>query len=386
MFNLNNNSLSSNYNERVTWAFSSSGWLYIYFLGVVKCLKQLKLTECVYAVGSSGGAAASSTIFLDVDEQKLLNYVFECVEKARSSIKYAFCLREYMKGACSGFLHEGAHERLIGNIEFSVTKLAWLQNLRIKYFKDNKEAEQAILSSTCLVPLAGLPIWMDGVGYVMDGVFSDVNLVKAWLLGDCLFELNEGKNSITVCPFYCSRADIKPSKYIPIWWALYPPQVTQMQKLFDLGFYDALNYLSNPNNLMHQILIKQDKIPDLQVLRQQAKQRVSKQSSFEQDSRSPKFPLNLLIDLCWLCILMELIVMLLVSGGLAIFASAVPKTIDPRGQYVRFTNYLQSLISIQVLAKAIPAVGSYFQFPKEAQIGEQLHSLSVLYRFLYFFL
>lgn len=32
------------------------------------------------------------------------------------------------------------------------------------------------------------------------------------------------KNLVVVCPFYSSRADIRPSKYVPMWWAFYPPQ------------------------------------------------------------------------------------------------------------------------------------------------------------------
>lgn len=33
------------------WTFSSSGWLFVYFFGVIKALRDLKLNECVPAVG-----------------------------------------------------------------------------------------------------------------------------------------------------------------------------------------------------------------------------------------------------------------------------------------------------------------------------------------------
>eukprot|EP01023_Acetabularia_acetabulum_P010506 TRINITY_DN1477_c0_g2_i1.p1 TRINITY_DN1477_c0_g2~~TRINITY_DN1477_c0_g2_i1.p1 ORF type:complete len:386 (+),score=53.86 TRINITY_DN1477_c0_g2_i1:201-1358(+) len=372
--------------DKITWAFSSSGWLYIYFLGVVKCLKTLKLQKNIYAVGSSGGAAASSTIFLDVNEKKLLNYVFDCVEEARSSFRNVFRIRKYMVGACAGFLHEGASGRLQGNVEISVTKLGWLQNLRIKEFRNNDHVQEAILSSCCLVPLAGLPIWMDGVGFVMDGAFSDVNLFKAWLLGKCLFELSEGKESISVCPFYCSRANIKPSKYIPPWWAIYPPQPQQMQQLFDLGFHDALNYLTNPQNPMFQIVNQLNDQNAIRDLKLKSQLQIMKQASFKSSQWAPKFPFNLLIEFCWMCILLELFFMLFISGSLAIFAAAMPRVLDRREQYVRFVGYLQSLVSIQLLVKAVPALGSFVQFQKETLFGQQLHQQSIIFRFLYFVL
>jgi hypothetical protein len=33
----------------------------------------------------------------------------------------------------------------------------------------------------------------------------------------------EGYRNITVSPLYFSQADIKPSRYVPAWWALLPP-------------------------------------------------------------------------------------------------------------------------------------------------------------------
>ena len=42
-----------------------------------------------------------------------------------------------------------------------------------------------------------------------------------------------------VCPFYSSRADIRPSKFVPIWWAFFPPEPYKLKELFELGQKDA---------------------------------------------------------------------------------------------------------------------------------------------------
>eukprot|EP01024_Parvocaulis_polyphysoides_P050359 TRINITY_DN49038_c0_g1_i1.p3 TRINITY_DN49038_c0_g1~~TRINITY_DN49038_c0_g1_i1.p3 ORF type:complete len:162 (-),score=22.95 TRINITY_DN49038_c0_g1_i1:265-750(-) len=161
-----------------------------------------------------------------------------------------------------------------------------------------------------------------------------------------------------------------------------------MQDLFDLGFHDALNYLTNPENPMFTIV---NQLNDKQFITEQkiqSQKQISKQSSFKRRYWSPNlFPFNLLVEFCWMCILLELLFMLIISGSCAIFASAMPKVgLDRREQCVRFWNYLQSLISIKLLVKAVPALGSFIQFQKETQFGKQLHSLSILYRFLYFVL
>ena len=44
---------------------------------------------------------------------------------------------------------------------------------------------------------------------------------------------------IVVCPFYSSRADIRPSKYVPMWWAFFPPAPYKLKELFELGQKDA---------------------------------------------------------------------------------------------------------------------------------------------------
>lgn len=38
----------------------------------------------------------------------------------------------------------------------------------------------------------------------------------------------------SVCPFYSSRADIVPSRYVPPTWAAYPPEPEKLGELYEL--------------------------------------------------------------------------------------------------------------------------------------------------------
>ena len=88
---------------------------------------------------------------------------------------------------------------------------------------------RALLCSACLVPLAGLPMWLPGYGLCFDGGVSDFQLFKGLARNGTFCKLHcrktNPKDIVVVCPFYSSRADIRPSKFVPIWWAFFPPAV-----------------------------------------------------------------------------------------------------------------------------------------------------------------
>ena len=66
---------------------------------------------------------------------------------------------------------------------------------------------------------------------------------QGMFLGRSFFSFHMG-DAISVCPFYCSRADIAPSEYVPLHWAFYPPKdPEQLRRVYDLGYRDTLNWL-----------------------------------------------------------------------------------------------------------------------------------------------
>ena len=48
---------------------------------------------------------------------------------------------------------------------------------------------------------------------------------------------------ITVSALYYDSADIRPSTYVPVYWALYPPSLAEYYALFELGYKDCIHYL-----------------------------------------------------------------------------------------------------------------------------------------------
>ena len=55
-------------------------------------------------VGSSGGACAGSFLFLDVDTDKVIEYICECAVTARSHWRHALRIHDYVKGAIDRFM------------------------------------------------------------------------------------------------------------------------------------------------------------------------------------------------------------------------------------------------------------------------------------------
>ncbi|KAK1929019.1 hypothetical protein P3T76_015459 [Phytophthora citrophthora] len=54
-----------------------------------------------------------------------------------------------------------------------------------------------------------------------------------------MFDFQHNNN---ISPFYCVGA--KPSVYVPMWWALIPPGVRDVEWLFDLGYEDGLKWIA----------------------------------------------------------------------------------------------------------------------------------------------
>ena len=86
-------------------------------------------------------------------------------------------------------------------------------------------------------------MWLKGHGLCFDGGVSDFQILKGLARNGTFCKLHCRKTNpadiVVVCPFYSSRANIRPSKYVPIWWAFYPPPPYKMKELFELGQKDA---------------------------------------------------------------------------------------------------------------------------------------------------
>ena len=59
-----------------------------------------------------------------------------------------------------------------------MTVLPFLRNARITHFDSFEHMEQSLLASSCLFPMAGVPVYVEGYGYCIDGGLSDLQLLQ----------------------------------------------------------------------------------------------------------------------------------------------------------------------------------------------------------------
>jgi hypothetical protein len=201
-------------------------------------------------LGCSGGALIGSLLFMPtVDLDALAVYAYLCATRARSSILGAFQLRYYVQGAIREFAPDNAHELCTNKLEMSITRmtLRGLKNLRLKVFETYEFFVRALLCSSNIVPLSGLPMWLKGHGLCLDGALTDIQYVSGFKRSGTFSKLHcrrkHGRKLIVVSPFYSSRADIKPSKFVPVWWCFFPPEQYKMKILFEMAQKDAKNWI-----------------------------------------------------------------------------------------------------------------------------------------------
>ena len=91
-----------------------------------------------------------------------------------------------------------------------------------------KELKEALLASAAAWPFA--PLIYRNDTWCIDGGLSD-------------FQPLVNEDTITVSPFYFSDADIKPSRYVPLWWSFIPPRSADtIDWLYALGYEDCVRY------------------------------------------------------------------------------------------------------------------------------------------------
>lgn len=102
-------------------------------------------------------------------------------------------------------------------------------------FTSQEDLEQCLLSSCAVFPFARL-VYHRGQWNIDGGLTDFVPPVY----GD---DVHRG-TTVTVSPFYFSQSDIKPSRYVPFWWAIVPPSSPEtIDWLYALGYEDAVCYI-----------------------------------------------------------------------------------------------------------------------------------------------
>ena len=153
--------------------FSGCGFLGIYHLGVVSCLKEnapdlLKRIKC-YG-GASAGSFASLALVLDLDLSESAEFVMRLAKRANSlalgALHPSLHLVKTLRRSFEKILPENAHEIASGRLHISLTRVADMRNTIVsKYWSkdDLIEVRKFLLfySFVLLRALNGLVVLID---------------------------------------------------------------------------------------------------------------------------------------------------------------------------------------------------------------------------------
>ncbi|XP_020620664.1 patatin-like phospholipase domain-containing protein 2 [Orbicella faveolata] len=186
--------------------FSGCGFLGIYHLGVVSCLKEnapalLKRVKC-YG-GASAGSFAAIALLLDLNVSDSAEFVIRLAKRANSltlgPLHPSFNVVRTLRRSFERILPDNAHELASGRLHLSLTRVSDLKNVIVSEFFSKEDLVEALIASSYVPFYSGiLPAKFRGKYYV-DGGISD-NLPQHFKEGD----------TITVSPF-SGESDICPN-------------------------------------------------------------------------------------------------------------------------------------------------------------------------------
>jgi hypothetical protein len=219
-------------------SFSCGGWLQFYLFGVARAMQVRGLdNKGIKVAGCSAGALAAAGLALGGDFDAAVEACkIDCVPSARGSWYGFMNIPKYIIDSCGigGFLprwNSVAH----GELQVAVTGLPFLERKRLMDFTSEDDLQKGLLASAAIFPLARLVHFRGG--WHIDGGLTDfVPDVKGV----------SHEDTISVSPFHISYCDIIPSRYIPFWWAIVPPNSPDtIDWIYALGYEDGLRYIDS---------------------------------------------------------------------------------------------------------------------------------------------
>ena len=191
-----------------------------------------KLDKGVKYCGCSAGALVAAGLVLDGDFDDGIRFSkTEVLPRAYSSLSGLFKLDQYIKECLDLHLLHNFKDIPNDTLQVAVTKLWMFTAEKITHFKSKDDLVKCLLASSAAFPFASL-VKRNGSWYI-DGGLTD-------------FQPTVDEDTITVSPFYFSDCDIKPSRYVPVWWGLFPPYSGDtIDWLYNLGYNDCLAYIQS---------------------------------------------------------------------------------------------------------------------------------------------
>ncbi|XP_078347468.1 omega-hydroxyceramide transacylase-like isoform X2 [Oculina patagonica] len=239
--------------------FSGCGFLGIYHIGVMSCLKQnatgfLRRVKCFG--GASAGAFAAVGLVVDLDISEVAESVIRLAKRAKSlslgPLHPRFQIVKTVRRAFEKMLPENAHELASGRLHISLTHVPDCQNVIISEFYSKEDLIEALVASSYVPFYSGIfPAVFRGKYYV-DGGISD-NLPQHFKEGETI-TVSPFSGEHDICPKDVSSNDvhielrntsiqINCNNLQRLASALFPTDETGLSDICRQGYRDTLRFL-----------------------------------------------------------------------------------------------------------------------------------------------
>ncbi len=132
--------------DKINFTFSGCGFLGVYHIGVIACLKQHApkyLEHVSHYGGASAGALSACTLLFNMDLEQCVQFVMRLAGKARNSLfgplSQNFDPVGIVRKTFLRYLPENAHEIATGKLHISMTRVSDWKNCVISEFKSKQE-------------------------------------------------------------------------------------------------------------------------------------------------------------------------------------------------------------------------------------------------------
>jgi len=248
---------------KTTFSFDSSGWMYVYHLGVAQYLQKHVLptlpADRVAFSGSSGGALVAAALCGQIDIEELTRFVIACQPECQfNPWRMLPCADEaiatFLPNAAPVVQRSFNHRLrvLVTRIDLHFWRRWLLRPQAVSKWCDRDELSQTLRAS-CHIPVLGgvLPYRVtksDGtpLGAFYDGLFWP-SILYTWRAFDT------SDSVLKISGFGWPMAHIRLPLPVPPHWLVLPPSQRTLWRLYAAGYDDAARYFARPSRYAEHI-------------------------------------------------------------------------------------------------------------------------------------
>jgi hypothetical protein len=229
-------------------SFRASGWMLVFYFGVIKYIKQKYKIKNLQLTGSSGGAIAACGILCDINLDDIMEELIDGNKKT-----YIFGVCDYVKSKIDIFIHNICHKKLKRNTLNIACTIFEGKKYRTHLFNDFRSVNDICnyLKGSVHMPLFGGIIPYRYNNYNMyDSIITDSH---PHTTKDCL-KVSWTKS----CECGCEKTlnVIRPYHTLPLSWCMTPP-TDSLKLLYQHGYYQAKLYFEDEHDDEDVIIIEQ---------------------------------------------------------------------------------------------------------------------------------